>query len=329
MNKTSTAVILSSLISGESVNINRNEYGKFTESKCPIELVSQEENIGAGIAEKKVARIAPLLSGMKIDSQTGEIAFLSAADMYDFYVENKRENTGEKIIILPDDRVQIVSTKTWPWSVQGVLLSTFPNGKTVLGSGTIVNRHHVLTAAHNIYRSKLGGWAIGCKFIPGYNVSNGITESDKTPFGEADAARLISVKGWTEENKKEYDYGMIILDREIGEYTGWFGVAYVTKNILLQHVVNISGYPASHGGCSLYTHHEKITSVSDQQVGYPVDTSVGQSGAAVWVYKSPYVSHPCAVGVHNYGDVQLYKENISTRINEEIFDNLVQWMQQW
>jgi glutamyl endopeptidase len=321
--ETDMAVLFPSELDGSQLVAYQNRFGRFTRGlRTNMDSPVDDSLIGKGVGDNLPAEIIPLLNTLAIDSVTGEITFSNNE-------EPSRQLLRIEAVVGDDDRALVPNTKAWPWSVHGALISTFPNGRAKLGTGTLVNEHHVVTAGHNVYRPKLGGWAIGCKFIPGRNVAPGVTVANQTPFGEANGSRMISVKGWTRDLKKECDYAMVILDKDIGKETGWFGIASITRDILVQHIVNISGYPANKGGHSLYTHSQKISLVSDDQIGYPADTSPGQSGSGAWVYKSDFIEEPKVVAIHNYGDMEDFKENISTRINENVFDNLTRWMSIW
>jgi len=226
-------------------------------------------------------------------------------------------------VIGADDRIQVVNTTPWPWRVQGKLTMTFPNNRTYIGSGTLINRHHVLTAGHCVFDKDLGGWATSITFVPAQN--------DTTrPFGVAVSSRLVSVKGWTEEQNSDWDMGMIILDRDIGDNTGWFGIITGPDNILTNHYVNITGYPGDipqdqRRGRLMYTMQDAIKRVDSEVLGYYIDTFGGQSGSGVWSHWEGQEGYHCA-GIHVRGSST---ENQATRLSKVKFDRVVEWMNTW
>lgn len=229
------------------------------------------------------------------------------------------DDTGEfrtEVIIGPDDRRRIKNTTAWPWRVHGHMRMRFPNGRVYIGSGTMVNRHHVLTAGHCIYSHNDGGWATSVSFEAGRN-------DGETPFGTAFATRLLSIQGWTRNRRTEWDFGMLVLASDLGNQTGWKGVITGPDNLLLRHRVNVSGFPGDKSsGRQLWTHADVIKAVTSERAIYDIDTMGGQSGSGVW---STWAGHNgekvCAV--HTTG---ARTGNGATRISRTKFNRIVEWM---
>lgn len=221
-----------------------------------------------------------------------------------------------EVVIGPDDRVRVVNSSAWPWRVQGHLAMRFPDGSTFIGSGTMVNRHHVLTAGHCVYSAANGGWATSMTFEAARNDGN-------RPFGTVSAVRLLSVTGWTKSNSRDYDMGMVVLGSELGRQTGWFGVITGPDSLLARHRVNISGYPATPGGgAQLWTMEDAIKSVQAERLSYDLDTTGGQSGSGVWSRWAGHAGEYVA-GIHTTGSPS---GNGATRISRPKFDRIVDWM---
>ncbi|MCV9385990.1 trypsin-like serine peptidase [Reichenbachiella ulvae] len=221
-----------------------------------------------------------------------------------------------EVIIGTDDRKRINQTTSWPYLTHGHMVIKFPNNKVYIGSGTIVNKHHVITAGHCVFSKRDGGWAKSVMFYPAQN-------DNYLPFGGIPVVKLWSVKGWTEKSDTNWDFGMLILNEEIYKKTGHLGIiAYRDHRKLLRHRVNVTGYPGDKGGRQMWTHADIIKSTSNQRVIYDIDTMGGQSGSGVWSkfdnYK-PY--HVCAI--HTTGD---YSGNGATRISMALFDSIVKIM---
>jgi V8-like Glu-specific endopeptidase len=169
-------------------------------------------------------------------------------------VEEKDGRYVIEVIIGSDNRVRVVNPSPWHWRVHGHLEMSFPNGKVYIGSGTMVNKHHVLTAGHCVYSPRDGGWATSVIFQAARNDGN-------VPFGSVNATRLLSVTGWTNNNDARYDMGMLILNRDLGNHTGWKGIITGPNKILNRHRVNVSGYPGDKGGRQMWTMADVIKSV--------------------------------------------------------------------
>lgn len=222
-----------------------------------------------------------------------------------------------EVIIEPDDRVRVNNTNTWPYSVQGHMIMKFPNGKVYIGSGTMVSKHHVLTAGHCVYSKDDGGWATSVQFLAAQNEST-------LPFGSVNASRLLSVTGWTSNGDSAYDMGMLILQSDLGVNTGWFGVITVPNDSeLIRKRVNVTGYPGDKGGQQMWTHADAIKSLTTENAFYDIDTMGGQSGSGVW---SKFDGHEGekVVCIHTTG---ASTGNGSTRISRAKFDRIVDWLQ--
>ncbi|MEZ4733756.1 MAG: trypsin-like peptidase domain-containing protein [Caldilineaceae bacterium] len=224
-----------------------------------------------------------------------------------------------EIVFPPDDRVRVEKTSAWPYSVHGHMIMRFPNGQVYIGSGTMVNRHHVLTAGHCVFSQEDGGWATSIQFNAGQ-------DENLLPFGSAMAVRLLSVRGWTEDQDSAWDMGMLILDRELGQQTGWFGLAtFDSANKLLNKQVNVTGYPGDKGGEQMWTHADVIKSVTDDRFFYTIDTMGGQSGSGVWSVFAGHQGEKVA-GIHTTGSAS---GNGATRLSRAKFDRIVSWFQQY
>ncbi len=221
----------------------------------------------------------------------------------------------EEVVIGPDQRVRVTNTTSWPWRVQGHIIITFPNNQVYIGSGTLVNRHHVLTAGHCVYSTADGGWAKSVAFEAARN-------DGSRPYGIVYATRLLSVTGWTNDHNEDYDMGMLVLGSDVGAQAGWFGVITGPDSLLQNYRVNVSGYPGDKGGAQLWTMADVVKSVSAERIGYEIDTAGGQSGSGVWSTWAGQVGEKVAA-IHTTGSSS---GNGGTRISRPKFDRIVNWL---
>src|SRR5207237_139595 len=112
-----------------------------------------------------------------------------------------------EVIIGTDDRVQITSTTAFPWRAVCSLRIRAADGTSWLGTGWLASQRVVVTAGHCVYMRKHGGWAKSITVIPGRNGA-------EAPFGQAVATQFGSVVGWTRDDVREYDYGVILLPED-------------------------------------------------------------------------------------------------------------------
>jgi V8-like Glu-specific endopeptidase len=221
-----------------------------------------------------------------------------------------------EVIIGPDDRVRVPGTSAWPYRVHGHMIMRFPNGNVYIGSGTMVSKHHVLTAGHCVHSKEDGGWATSVQF-------NAAQNDASLPFGSVFATRLLSVAGWTSNGDRAYDMGMLILQSDLGQRTGWFGIITIPNDgELLRKRVNVTGYPGDKGGQQMWTHADAVKAVTPENAYYDIDTMGGQSGSGVWSVFPGHSGEKVAC-IHTTG---ASSGNGSTRISRPKFDRIVDWM---
>ena len=145
-------------------------------------------------------------------------------------------------------RVAHADLVTYPWSAQGRLWGTFP-GETgsYSGSGTMVDHCFYLTAGHCVHQGGAGGvWANQVSFSPGQDwerIGTSFQRSEYQFWGEAWATQLFTFTGWTDSKDWDLDLAWVLLDRNIGNYTGWLGFGYNSSDSWYSRTANLSGYP--------------------------------------------------------------------------------------
>src|SRR5262245_60377550 len=130
------------------------------------------------------------------------------------------------------------------------LQATFPNNRTYVGSGVMVDRFHVLTAGHVIYSYADGGFASRVIATPDLY-------GNYAPYGAAYMTYERTYPTFMNYNRThpgltapgDYDIALITLDRTIGDRTGWMSYGYDNNNTHFAPgaILNTAGYPASGG----------------------------------------------------------------------------------
>lgn len=106
------------------------------------------------------------------------------------------------------------------------------------------------------------------------------------------------------------DYGLVKLNKAIGDTTGWLGYSYNQSTVAEE--IRISGYPGNKGATQ-WAMTGKVLAQSTHRIWYTIDTDNGQSGSPI------YMANFAAVGVHTDG---LITWNGGKRIHEDMFN----WM---
>jgi V8-like Glu-specific endopeptidase len=215
------------------------------------------------------------------------------------FFQSVRSSTDRKFgnqattVFAPDNR-RVFADTGYPWSACGRVDS--PIGQ---GSGAMVGPRHLLTVSHIIQWNSDGtaGWV---QFRPAYFAPS-------EPFGDAWAVRTYykyKVQGptldWIEGM---YDYVVCVLDRRIGDLTGWLGGKGYTDGwdggAYWSHVgypgdVTGGNRPTFEGGIALDGAWYELD--SHEAMAHLGDVWPGQSGGPFFGWWSP---GPYAVGVQS------------------------------
>jgi V8-like Glu-specific endopeptidase len=182
-----------------------------------------------------------------------------------------------------DDRY-IYHDSSYPFSTIGRLA---PSGCT----GAMVGPRHVLTASHCIT------WT-GDDRTTWVRFEPSLYGAEK-PYGEAWAERVLWYRqidtdndGRGSERDTAFDFVVLVLDRRMGEETGWMGTRTYSSDWNGREVWSHAGYPvdrgqgvrpAYQGGCSVTeTVEHTWDSLRAVQLRTRCDTNHGQSGSPLW-----------------------------------------------
>ncbi len=223
-----------------------------------------------------------------------------------------------------DNRVQIEPDRARksPWCEICSLRIVAADGSVWKGTGWIVGRRTVITAGHNIYIHRRGGWVRYVDVMPGR------TGPDAGPFGKHRAKIFKTVRGWRLGKRQGEDYGAILLDEgdSFHQSLGAFAIASYPDSSLKGLLTNVAGYPDDKRPGTLWYHGLPLKRVTSQFLYYDIDTYGGQSGAPVFLRIS---GDPVrrVVGIHSYGpaDKNDPRGNWGTRITPGVFWNLKTW----
>jgi V8-like Glu-specific endopeptidase len=216
----------------------------------------------------------------------------------------------------------IAANAGYPYTTMVEIQATFPDHKTFVGTGVLVDRFHVLTAGHMTYSSADGGFASRIAVTPELN---GYSQ----PFGTAYMTYERTYNAFVNYDRAhphstapgDYDVGLLTLDRTIGDRTGWMSFGYDNNNADFSagHILNTSGYPAAGGydGRHLEYSGGAIAGLSAggsaiQYYQSAITTYGGQSGSPVWRY-NPSTGSRVVYGVHVGGTGAANSLNFATR----------------
>ena len=129
--------------------------------------------------------------------------------------EGKQDDLGEPGTIFPPDTRYVFSDTSFPWCTCGLVRTASSSG-----SGVMIGPRHLMTASHviNWGPNNTAGWV---KFTP-------LNFDSSEPFGSAYATRIywwqqVNGSDGISSNEAAFDYVVCVLDRRLGEITGWMG----------------------------------------------------------------------------------------------------------
>ncbi len=167
---------------------------------------------------------------------------------------------------------------------------TYPDGRTAVGSGAMIDRSHVLTAAHVLYSATDGGYATSVTAMPG-------EQQGSAPFGVAYGIKERVDPSWIHYSASHAggtspavaDVGLVTLNWAIGDTTGWFPVSYATDPSFFKgRSFETAGYarvPEMNGEQMVESSGKSLGALSKFGIGFrqsDLEAMPGVSGGPVW-----------------------------------------------
>ncbi len=245
------------------------------------------------------------------NKSTNNVTSYNSISPYNPYSE--KDLTQDTIMPLYEPSARrITDTGSYPYRTTCRVSVENSSGTTRYATAAIVGPKVALTAAHCIFDATNGNavfknWTI----YPGYN--------GNSYYGTACGwSKVYYSSKWIETHSYEYDWAICVLESDVGNQVGWFGVQSYGSNSELNGIsARVLGYPGDIDyGFTLnaiyqYETGEKITSVADRYFKYSAYTFEGFSGGPI-IRSDNYI-----VGIH-YGKTS----NIPTgvRITQEMIN---------
>lgn len=185
----------------------------------------------------------------------------------------------------------------YPWSTVGLVQTNRGSG-----SGVMIGPRHLLTVSHVIDWTAPPGFAADwVKFTPSFFDGG-------APFGESFGTNIYwyvqeDGDGFISGNEGDFDYVVVVLDRRIGETTGWMGARGYNDDWDSLDVWSHMGYPAdlNSGQRPTWQGNFRIdgTDAAAQSILHRADVFPGQSGGPVFGFWAGDVG-PRAVAVQSW-----------------------------
>ncbi len=187
----------------------------------------------------------------------------------------------EKHIIGKDDRITVRNPRTYPYSAIAYMVIKMKCGCSITGTGFMVDKRKMLTAAHCLICQKHNKWAKTIDFYFGYKKGGGQLYKYSGTWNAYCATSFPN--GYTDVN----DWAFIRLEKDVGNKTGWFGRRYLNDADLTKEYYYVAGYK---DGVLKYD-VGKLRVLDQGRMWVDMDVLPGNSGSPV------YDSDGYAVGI--------------------------------
>lgn len=160
------------------------------------------------------------------------------------------------------------------------------------GTGFLIGPNAVATAGHIVYNWESNNdshWITQATIIPAYNA-----DSNHKPFGTAEATHFYCGWDWAKKHDSSDDWGIILLDSNIGNDVGWLGLQWQSAPYASGTAVNVNGYPDIVNGryvlADIYTRTGTVGAAAETNTLESKDmfVSKGDSGGPCYIYSNTY-----------------------------------------
>lgn len=196
------------------------------------------------------------------------------------------------------------------------------------GSGFLIRSNVVVTAGHCVYGKNYGendwGWAKSITVTPATNATG-----NTAPYGTAKSTMLICGGKWAKNGNYDDDWGVIILDSNIGDRTGWFGLHWQSTSY--------NGTKATAKGYNRY------------RFQYVANGTISSSSSKTFSSKDIYTSEgmsggPCYINIDGHGYVAIgiisyglsydssgnyVSDYVFRRIDEALYNKLLRYCEEY
>jgi len=220
-----------------------------------------------------------------------------------------------------DDRKYVGNTTEFPWCAVGRIACQYGSRRIPRGTGVMIGTRTVLTCAHSLLID--GEWVKNVTFAPGQ-------DGDEKPYGEIKVVKKRMKSKYFNEEDRDYDIAMMVLEKPIGKTTGYMWIASKSASYFGEpRGLNTAGYPQDLGGSYCvrqYRAYGKSCGLNGtgKLIHHYADSWPGQSGSPVWIYNKD-AGERWVVGVHVAGGDSY---NSAVRISDYYFNWINEYLKE-
>ncbi|MGM0652194.1 MAG: InlB B-repeat-containing protein [Bacillota bacterium] len=183
------------------------------------------------------------------------------------------------------ERVAQSDTERYPWNTIGFVHVAF-GFNNFRASGSLIGPHTVLTNAHNLYNSSMGGYFTMLNFYPGqYQAS----ESSQVvrPYGYREAVEGIVPQEYiTYEGSLDFtnahDYGAFFIETPFEGISTYMPMEFDYSPTY----INTAGYPVvveDETTLSMWYARGPVENIEERELAFQINSGQGASGSPLWV----------------------------------------------
>jgi len=190
----------------------------------------------------------------------------------------------------------------YPYNTIGMLTVEYKT-QFIRGTGFLISPYTVLTNAHNLYTTALGGWHKGARFSPGQYET--IWPESRQPFSTREPAKaevnqtFLRYESTNDrENLIRHDYGALFFNQPFEGITTFMPLQFNH----LPTSVSVVGYPGFVRGSpsqGQWLAQGTVISQNENCLFYDALTSGGSSGSPVFTYSSSSGTYR-VVAIHSF-----------------------------
>lgn len=155
-------------------------------------------------------------------------------------------------------------------------------------TGTLIAPNVVLTSGSCIYSQTAQDFFTTMSAYSSYTGAGSCAEGF-SQWKDAEAFRLLYFSNWSEDANREYNYGLIILDRPIGAITGWLSPANSLYYNLVNNTFTSMGFPLNcYSGLYAYSASGKFDNVYNESMRTNNDSHTRIEGAPKIIFPNIY-----------------------------------------
>jgi hypothetical protein len=176
-----------------------------------------------------------------------------------------------------------ITNPTYPATAIVAVVSVFPDGQTIDGTGAMVDSDHVLTAGHLIYNPAYGGWATQIAVFAGATSSTSYLASAYATTARVEPA-FYNTMNYDNGNIGEAgagmgDIGLLTLSNNLNVGTSYFQLGYTDGANWTGANLNTVGYPQPPSeSFDMFSQYGPITGA----------VNAGHYEAGAYTYGTPY-----------------------------------------